>query len=97
MGEPPTIQHSTSNIQHSTFRLSSKNRRARFPRLPAKLIDQRPDVRAAESLLHSANAQVGVAIAARLPQFSITGAVAAARIRASKGCALTAAELRTRN
>jgi NodT family efflux transporter outer membrane factor (OMF) lipoprotein len=43
--------------------------------LPWKLIDQRPDVRAAESLLHSANAQVGVAIAARLPQFSITGAV----------------------
>jgi NodT family efflux transporter outer membrane factor (OMF) lipoprotein len=43
--------------------------------LPSKLVDQRPDVRAAESLLHSANAQVGVAIAARLPQFSITGAV----------------------
>src|ERR1700678_1986541 len=43
--------------------------------LPWKLIDQRPDVRAAESLLHSANAQVGVAIAARLPQFSISGAV----------------------
>ena len=43
--------------------------------LPSKLIDQRPDVRAAESLLHGANAQVGVAIAARLPQFPITGAV----------------------
>ena len=43
--------------------------------LPWKLIDQRPDVRAAESLLHGANAQVGVAIAARLPQFPITGAV----------------------
>ncbi len=43
--------------------------------LPSKLIDQRPDVRAAESLLHSASAEVGVAIAARLPQFPITGAV----------------------
>jgi NodT family efflux transporter outer membrane factor (OMF) lipoprotein len=43
--------------------------------LPSKLINQRPDVRAAESLLHSANAQVGVAVAARLPQFPITGAV----------------------
>jgi len=31
-------------------------------------------VRAAEALLHSANAQLGVAIAARFPQFSITGA-----------------------
>jgi NodT family efflux transporter outer membrane factor (OMF) lipoprotein len=41
--------------------------------LPAKIIEQRPDVRAAEAALHSANAQVGVAVAAMLPQFSITG------------------------
>jgi len=41
--------------------------------LPAKIIDQRPDVRAAEAQLHAANAQVGVAVAAMLPQFSITG------------------------
>ena len=41
--------------------------------LPAKLIEQRPDVRAAEAQLHAANAQVGVAVAAMLPQFSITG------------------------
>jgi NodT family efflux transporter outer membrane factor (OMF) lipoprotein len=43
--------------------------------LPARIIEQRPDVRAAEALLHSANAQVGVAIAAMLPQLSITGAL----------------------
>jgi len=43
--------------------------------LPAKIIEQRPDVRAAEAQLHSANAQVGVAVAAMLPQFSITGNV----------------------
>jgi NodT family efflux transporter outer membrane factor (OMF) lipoprotein len=42
--------------------------------LPAKIIEQRPDVRAAEAQLHAANAQVGAAIAAMLPQFSITGA-----------------------
>jgi NodT family efflux transporter outer membrane factor (OMF) lipoprotein len=41
--------------------------------LPAKLIQQRPDVRAAEAQLHAANAQVGVAVAAMLPQFNITG------------------------
>lgn len=41
--------------------------------LPAKIIEQRPDVRAAEAQLRSANAQLGVAIAAMLPQFSITG------------------------
>ena len=43
--------------------------------LPARIIEQRPDVRAAEAQLHSANAQVGVAVAAMLPQFSITGNV----------------------
>jgi NodT family efflux transporter outer membrane factor (OMF) lipoprotein len=43
--------------------------------LPAKIIEQRPDVRAAEAALHAANAQVGVAVAAMLPQFSITGTV----------------------
>jgi len=41
--------------------------------LPAKIIEQRPDVRAAEAQLHAANAGVGVAVAAMLPQFSITG------------------------
>jgi NodT family efflux transporter outer membrane factor (OMF) lipoprotein len=41
--------------------------------LPARIINQRPDVRIAEAQLHAANAQVGVAVAAMLPQFSITG------------------------
>jgi NodT family efflux transporter outer membrane factor (OMF) lipoprotein len=41
--------------------------------VPAKIIEQRPDVRAAAAQLHAANAQVGVAVAAMLPQFSITG------------------------
>jgi NodT family efflux transporter outer membrane factor (OMF) lipoprotein len=41
--------------------------------LPARIIQQRPDVRAAEAQLHAANAQVGAAIAAMLPQFSVTG------------------------
>ncbi|MBC3871931.1 efflux transporter outer membrane subunit [Undibacterium oligocarboniphilum] len=41
--------------------------------LPSSLIQQRPDVRAAEALVHAASAQVGVAIANRLPQFSISG------------------------
>jgi len=35
--------------------------------LPGRLVDQRPDVRAAEAAMHSASAQIGVAIAARLP------------------------------
>lgn len=40
--------------------------------LPAKLVQQRPDVRAAEENLRSANAQIGVAIANRLPSITIS-------------------------
>jgi len=39
--------------------------------LPSKLVEQRPDVMIAEAQLHDASAQYGVAIANRLPQFSI--------------------------
>lgn len=41
--------------------------------LPSKLVWQRPDVRAAEENLHAANAAVGVAIANRLPNITLTG------------------------
>ncbi len=41
--------------------------------LPSELIAQRPDVRAAEENMHAACALVGVAIANRLPQFSVNG------------------------
>jgi NodT family efflux transporter outer membrane factor (OMF) lipoprotein len=40
--------------------------------LPGKLVEQRPDVRAAEETLHAASAQIGVAVAARLPQITLT-------------------------
>ena len=40
--------------------------------LPANLVAQRPDVRAAQALLHSASAQVGVAVANRLPNIELT-------------------------
>lgn len=43
--------------------------------LPSRLVEQRPDVRVAEAQLHAASADVGVAIANQLPQFSITGAL----------------------
>ncbi len=41
--------------------------------LPATLVTQRPDVRAAQANLHAASAQVGVAQANRLPNFQLTG------------------------
>jgi len=42
--------------------------------LPSKLVEQRPDVRAAEAQLHSASAEVGVAIANMLPQVTLSAA-----------------------
>ena len=41
--------------------------------LPSALLERRPDVREAEQLLHSANAQLGVAKADFFPQLDLTG------------------------
>lgn len=41
--------------------------------LSSQVIRQRPDIRAAEANVHALSAQIGVAIANRLPQFSIMG------------------------
>lgn len=41
--------------------------------LPATLLERRPDIREAEQLLRSANAQVGVAVADYFPRLSLTG------------------------
>jgi NodT family efflux transporter outer membrane factor (OMF) lipoprotein len=43
--------------------------------VPSKLVEQRPDIRASEALLHQASAQVGIATAAQFPSFSLTGAI----------------------
>lgn len=40
--------------------------------LPSRLVEQRPDIRAAEEELHAASAQIGVAIANMLPQISLS-------------------------
>ncbi len=40
--------------------------------LPSQLVEQRPDVRAAQAQVHQASALIGVAVAARLPQFTLT-------------------------
>ena len=57
-----------------TFELSGLHLPEKLPvSVPAALIWQRPDVRAAEENMHSALALVGVALANRLPQVEITG------------------------
>lgn len=40
--------------------------------LPSKLVEQRPDIRAADAHLHAASAAIGVAEADRLPQIALT-------------------------
>jgi NodT family efflux transporter outer membrane factor (OMF) lipoprotein len=40
--------------------------------LPAQLVEQRPDVRQAEENLHAASAQIGIAMANRLPNITLT-------------------------
>ena len=40
--------------------------------VPSSLVARRPDVQAAEEQLHASNAQVGVAVANRLPQISLS-------------------------
>jgi NodT family efflux transporter outer membrane factor (OMF) lipoprotein len=40
--------------------------------LPSKLVEQRPDVRSAEAQMHATSALIGVAVAAQLPQFTLT-------------------------
>ncbi len=59
-----------------TFTLAALHLPERLPlSLPSQLIEQRPDVLAAEEQVRSASAQVGVAVANRLPQFSLSAAL----------------------
>jgi outer membrane protein TolC len=45
--------------------------------LPSQLVEQRPDLRAAQASLHAATASVGVAVANRLPLFNLFGNIGA--------------------
>ena len=57
-----------------TFRLSDFRPSGQVPvSLPADVVRQRPDIRVAEANLKAANAQIGVAIANRLPQITLSG------------------------
>ncbi|OJU34716.1 MAG: hypothetical protein BGN99_14570 [Alphaproteobacteria bacterium 65-37] len=67
-----------SNAVAEHFELADLKLPADLPlSLPSKLVEQRPDVRAAEANLHSASALVGVAIANQLPQLTLSASVTA--------------------
>ncbi len=58
------------------FALSSLELPRRLPvSLPSRLIEQRPDIRAAEAQLRAASAQIGVATANMLPQISLSASL----------------------
>jgi NodT family efflux transporter outer membrane factor (OMF) lipoprotein len=62
-----------SEAPRDHLRLAALHLPIRLPlTLPSQLVEQRPDVRAAAAQLHQASAQIGVAIANRLPQFNLT-------------------------
>jgi NodT family efflux transporter outer membrane factor (OMF) lipoprotein len=67
LGSAPT-DHTLPPIALKDFDLPAK-----IPvSLPSQLVRQRPDILEAEDLLHQASAQVGVAEAARFPDFQLT-------------------------
>ncbi|HXQ66862.1 MAG TPA: efflux transporter outer membrane subunit [Alphaproteobacteria bacterium] len=66
--------HYPSEVPAGKFELATMHLPDDLPlSLPSKLVEQRPDVRAAEAELHAASANIGVATANQLPQFNITG------------------------
>jgi len=65
-------QYSTAQVPE-TFNLDRLELPKSLPlTLPSTFVRQRPDIRAAEANMHAAAAQIGVAIAARLPNLTLT-------------------------
>jgi NodT family efflux transporter outer membrane factor (OMF) lipoprotein len=68
-----------------TFELSSLKLPEALPlTVPSKLVEQRPDIRQAEENLHAASAQIGVAVANRLPNLTLTGDAGSMALTAGK-------------
>ena len=62
-----------SQEPRETFRLANLRLPTDLPlSLPAELVRQRPDVRSSEELLHTASANVGVAVANMLPSLTLS-------------------------
>jgi NodT family efflux transporter outer membrane factor (OMF) lipoprotein len=56
-----------------TFALSALTLPENMPlRLPAQVVGKRPDIRLAAADIHAASAEIGMAVAARLPQVTLT-------------------------
>jgi NodT family efflux transporter outer membrane factor (OMF) lipoprotein len=63
-----------SQAPAAKFTLSDLTLPANIPvSLPSALVDQRPDILQAQANLHAASAQIGIAIANRLPNITLSG------------------------
>ena len=95
----PALEKALAQAQHRLAVLSGKTPDSETPVLdldkltlptelpvsvPAKLIRQRPDVQAAEAMLHQASANVGVATANLFPQVNLTGSIGTDALSAGK-------------
>lgn len=68
-----------SETMAETFELSKLQLPQELPvSIPSKLVEQRPDVRAAEEQLHAASAEIGVSVANRLPNITLSANVGSA-------------------
>ena len=67
------IGQTPDKVMDATFDLSNLKLPEKLPvTLPVKLIEQRPDIRAAEANLHAASAEIGVRLANRLPGITLS-------------------------
>ena len=67
--------HSPHDVAPARFTLTDLRLPADLPvSLPSTLVEQRPDIRQQEALVHQASSAVGVATANMLPQLTLTGA-----------------------
>lgn len=67
--------HSPGDVEPSRFVLADLKLPEDLPvSLPSTLVEQRPDIRQREALVHQASSAVGVATANMLPQLTLTGA-----------------------
>jgi len=70
---------------HEAFDLSKLQLPEELPvSLPSKLVEQRPDILQAEETLHAACAQVGVAVANRLPNVTLTASAGSTALSIDK-------------
>jgi NodT family efflux transporter outer membrane factor (OMF) lipoprotein len=68
----------------AVFDLASLNLPQELPlSLPSRLVEQRPDIRAAEAQLHAASAEIGVAAANMLPQLTLSATLGSSALQAA--------------